>query len=231
MTERGFGSRAQAVFEEFLSFREQETPRYIEKARLAHEAHEHGYWSHVVRPGGASFLSEEEFLEECLNTANPRTALKYLALGKAIDGVPATLLASVETCLRALSFSKIVVLAPVLKLVQEPEDLRYDAEKQSPGYWLLRASEARVAQLQREVSVYLGAKPRGLPEEGKRQRNLLLAMSNELEWHDLVAEVLRVGALVMDDATPYSTTKAAFQEALVTWSPMAAHRTEAGVTA
>jgi len=183
-------------------------------ARLSHEAHDQGYWSKVPRADGTPYLSEADFFEDVLAIASWRTAMKRVALGRALAVVPPAERDQIAERLGNLGAAKATILVPALEAAERPEDM---------AEWVERAAGLTSDALQREVSTALGAVPRGTRRaEGDRVAAFLRSVMPDPESVEVWEEFLRVGKRAVGTESTIGVLIAAFQEALGSWSGRAA---------
>jgi len=179
-------------------------------ARLAHEAHAKSYWSLVTRKSGEPYLSEEEFFNDVMDMASWRTALRRVALGRAIAALPGGEREQIAEKLADLGISRASVLAPVLE--------RHVGELEVIVQWLDRAATVPAEDLQKVVTDALATEPRQPGEPVDRVAGYLRSVMPSLEAREVLDEFLRLGRRVTENGTTIGILIAAFQECIGSWS-------------
>lgn len=179
-------------------------------ARLAHEAHAQAYWSKVNRKTGEPYLSEEEFFNDVMDMASWRTALRRVALGRAIAALPDAQRESVADKLADLGVSRASVLAPILERHADDPDVILQ--------WIDKASTVPAEDLQKVVTDALATEPRKAGEPVDRVAGYLRSVMPSLEARETLEAFLRAGRRVTDGGTTVGILVAAFQECLGAWS-------------
>ena len=183
-------------------------------ARLAHEAHEGGYWSKVARADGQPYLDEESFFADVLQVVSWRTALKRIALGRALAAVTDDERERVADQLAALGVARATILTPVL-----------ETAPQETGQWIERAAALSQEELQQAVSQELGAKPRGRAG-GDHVATFLRAAMPSIETRELFDEWLRVGRRVTGSESALGVLIEGMRECVAEWHPRLAAKGE-----
>ena len=185
-------------------------------AELAWEAHDRRYWSLVNRPGGGAYLSEEDFFEDVLRVGSWRTAFKRIALGRALAALPPERKALVSGQILDVGAAKAVALVPVIERAAAEggtvAGLDLDA-------WFQRARELKVEELQRAVSLDLGAKPRGGRGAPDRAAAFLATLMPDIESRGLLEDFLAAGRRVTQGGTTVGILIEAMRECLASWLP------------
>ena len=183
-------------------------------ARLAHEAHAGGYWSQVKRKSGEPYLTEEEFFNDVMDMASWRTALRRVALGRAIEALPAGdhegQREHIAEKLAELGVHRASVLAPVLE--------RHATEPDAILGWLDRASGIPAEDLQKAVTQAMTTASPEPREPVDRVAGYLRSVMPSFEAREVLEEFLRLGRQVTEGGTTVGILLAACQECIGSWS-------------
>lgn len=184
---------------------------FVTIAQLAQEAHQHGYWSKVMRQNGEPYLTEEEFFAEVLQVQSWRSALKRIAIGQGIAKLPEEIRGQVAERLAEVGVAKATILAPLLET--KPEAITE---------WVERAEAMDAEGLQAAVSDALSAKPRGTAggvAERDRVLGFLTSVMPDLDSRALLEEFLRLGHAAGAGETTVAILLSAMRECVVQWQP------------
>ena len=180
-------------------------------AILSWEAHDGAYWSTVPRPSGEAYLTEEEFFTDVLQVLSWRTALKRIALGRALAALPEGDRERRAQELTEVGVARATILVPVLEqAVGQPKAIEA---------WIDRARDLSKDDLQRAVSESLGVRA---PGGGPPADRVLLALRSampDLEARELLEDFLRAGRQVAETDSTVGVLLAGFRECLGAWLP------------
>ena len=179
-------------------------------AILSWEAHDGAYWSTVPQPSGKPYLSEEEFFTDVLQVLSWRTALKRIALGRALAALPEGERERRAQELTEVGVARATILVPALEQAADrPEAIKG---------WIDRARELSKDDLQRAVSESLGRAPGGGPPADRMLLALRAGMP-DLEARELLEDFLSAGRKVAETDSTVGVLLAGFRECLGAWLP------------